>query len=223
MRPKVVVALLIAAAVIGGSVITRAADLPAEIVTRGIRWLSLPQETDFEVTYRIREPERTRDLALTCVISYLAQEGGRGTLDERLEPSRGGLIGMGFGRNYSHAEYQSGKEGSLYTTMDIALPGPKGTVTVHCEEPRLILSGIGRVVIYLHKKDHPEKPFSNQVSVWVAADDESKKQLQQRYGPALEATPAPAAAAPSAPATAPAGEASPVPPAVPSGTTRPTE
>jgi hypothetical protein len=211
MRPKVVVALLIAVGVSAAPGVARAADLPVEIVTRGVRWISLPQEVDFEVTYRIREPERTRDLALTCVVPFLAQEAGRGALEERLEPVRGGLIGVGFGRNYSHAEYQSGKQGSVYTTMDAELSGAKGTLTLHCEEPRLVLSGIGRVLIYLHKKDRPEKPVSNQVALRVVGDDESRKLLQQRFGAAIEAPQAaPTPAAPgAAPAPSPAGEAAP--------------
>jgi hypothetical protein len=215
MRPMIVVALLCVAGFSAQPDAARAADLPAEIATRGIRWLALPQVEDFEVIYQVKDPNNTRDLALTCVVPFVIADAGRGTLDERLSPARGGLLGMGFGRNYSHTEYRSGgRQGSVYTTMEAEVTGAKGTLAVHCERPRLALDGIGRAVLYLHKRDQPDKPISNQVLLRMAGDDESKKQLQQRYGPALEtaAPPAPSAepAAPP-PAPSPTSEASPTP------------
>jgi hypothetical protein len=224
MRPMVVVALLCVAGFSAQPGAIRAADLPAEIATRGIRWIALPQAEDFEVTYRIKDPNKNRDLALTCVVSFLVEEAGRGTLDERLSPARGGLLGMGFGPNYSHTEFRSGgRQGSVYTTMEAEVTGAQGTLTAHCERPRLALVGVGRAVLYLHKRDQPDKPVSNQALLRMAGDDESKKQLQQRYGPALEAAPAPSAE-PAAPVPAPASAPSPTseasPTAVPGEQTR---
>jgi hypothetical protein len=216
MRPMVVVALLCVAGFSAQPGAARAAELPAEIATRGIRWLAVPQVEDFEVTYRIKEPNKTRDLALTCVVSFTVEEAGRATLDERLSPTRGGMQGMGFGPNYSHTEFRSGRQGSVYTTMETEVTGANGTLTAHCEQPRLALDGVGHVVLYLHKRDQSDKPVSNQVLLRMAGDDESKKQLQQRYGPALEAAP-PAAPSPkpAAPPLAPSPTSEASPTAVP--------
>jgi hypothetical protein len=209
MRPNAAVAVACSVAVFAIPATCAAADPIAEIATKGIRWLSLPQEADFEVTYRIKDAKKARDLFVTCIVPFQMKQAGRGTLDETLGPVRGELIGVGFGSNYAHSELRAGNlQGSIYTTMETEVTGAEGTLAVHCEPPRLGLQGIGRAIIVLHKKDSPDKPLSNQVLLPMAASDEARQQLRERYGPPLETAPvetAPTpAGTPAATGTAPA-------------------